>query len=349
VTLVLLPGSALLATTSITDDVRAYDNPAAGRGRVVIAVAAVLTARAHRRFTAVLYLGAVGYGIAVLFVLQGGPDLALTQFLVETLALVIFVFVLRRLPGSFSRRPLRLSQGVRLVVALVGRRLRHRRGAGQQQARTAPPASQAYSTGAARGRRQQRRQRHPRRLPRHGHARRDHRAGGRRPRHREPGAGLARAAPRREVEEVSVMSSEALRRVGHPRDRRPAGLPHGAVFSLYLLFAGHNQPGGGFVGGLVGGLAFVLRYLAGGARALDEAVPLDPSVPLGSACAGRRHRHGAVAVRRQFLESAFRSFELPLLGAVKATSRSPFDMRRLPRRGRARPALLRTLGAEAER
>lgn len=36
------------------------------------------------------------------------------------------------------------------------------------------------------------------------------------------------------------------------------------VFSLYLLFAGHNQPGGGFVGGLVAAAAVALRYLAGG-------------------------------------------------------------------------------------
>jgi multicomponent Na+:H+ antiporter subunit A len=39
------------------------------------------------------------------------------------------------------------------------------------------------------------------------------------------------------------------------------------VFSVYLLFAGHNQPGGGFVGGLVAGAAFVLRSSrAGGPR-----------------------------------------------------------------------------------
>jgi multicomponent Na+:H+ antiporter subunit A len=107
-------------------------------------VAAIATARAHRRFTAVLPLGAVGYGIAVLFVLQGGPDLALTQFLVETLSLVIFVFVLRRLPAHFNRRRLRLSQTLRLGVAL---------GVGafvtlavlvSTQARTGPAASQDY-------------------------------------------------------------------------------------------------------------------------------------------------------------------------------------------------------------
>jgi multicomponent Na+:H+ antiporter subunit A len=144
VTLVLLPGGALLGSTRVTDDVRAFDTPLQAVVGVVIAVAAVLTARAHRRFTAVLYLGAVGYGVAVLFVLQGGPDLALTQFLVETLALVIFVFVLRRLPGTFSRRPLRLSQGVRLAVALSVGVFVTAAVLISGQARTSPPASQAY-------------------------------------------------------------------------------------------------------------------------------------------------------------------------------------------------------------
>ena len=36
------------------------------------------------------------------------------------------------------------------------------------------------------------------------------------------------------------------------------------VGSLWLLFAGHNQPGGGFVGGIVAGAAVALRYVSGG-------------------------------------------------------------------------------------
>ena len=143
-TLVLLPGTALLADTTVTDRLTAWDRPLQAVVGGVVAVAAIATARAHRRFTAVLFLGAVGYGTAVLFVLQGGPDLALTQFLVETLSLVIFVFVLRRLPATFSRRRLRLSQAARMGVAVsVGGFV-----AGAvlvtSQARTAPPASQAY-------------------------------------------------------------------------------------------------------------------------------------------------------------------------------------------------------------
>ena len=36
------------------------------------------------------------------------------------------------------------------------------------------------------------------------------------------------------------------------------------VGSIWLLFAGHNQPGGGFVGGIVAGAAIALRYVQGG-------------------------------------------------------------------------------------
>ena len=143
-TLVLLPGTALVTSTRITDDLQPYDHPLQVFIGVVVAIAAIASARAQRRFTAVLHLGAVGYGIAVLFVLQGGPDLALTQFLVETLALVIFVFVLRRLPANFARRQLRLSQAGRLLIAMSVGAFVTLAVLVTGQARTAPPASQAY-------------------------------------------------------------------------------------------------------------------------------------------------------------------------------------------------------------
>jgi hypothetical protein len=82
--------------------------------------------------------------VAVLFVLQGGPDLALTQFLVETLTLVLFVFVLRRLPSSFTPRRLRLSQATRIAIALSVGVVVTAAVLVAGQARTAPPASQAY-------------------------------------------------------------------------------------------------------------------------------------------------------------------------------------------------------------
>jgi multicomponent Na+:H+ antiporter subunit B len=54
------------------------------------------------------------------------------------------------------------------------------------------------------------------------------------------------------------------------------------VLSVYLLFAGHDNAGGGFSGGLVAGLAFVLRYLAGGAADLASAVRVRPPVIIGT-------------------------------------------------------------------
>ena len=54
------------------------------------------------------------------------------------------------------------------------------------------------------------------------------------------------------------------------------------LFSIYLLFAGHNSPGGGFAGGLLAGLALVLRYLAGGRVELAEAIRVGPGALLGT-------------------------------------------------------------------
>lgn len=143
-TVVLVPGTALLTGTRITGDLAPWDQPLQAVVAVIVAGAAIATARAHRRFTAVLFLGAVGYGTAVLFVLQGGPDLALTQFLVETLALVIFVFVLRRLPATFTPRRIPLSQAARVAVALAVGSVVTVAVLVMTQARTAAPASQAY-------------------------------------------------------------------------------------------------------------------------------------------------------------------------------------------------------------
>jgi multicomponent Na+:H+ antiporter subunit A len=115
---VLLPTSALVQLPGVPTPSALYENG----GQLLVAVGIVVAAFAlilnQRRFIAVLLLGAVGYGVAVLFVLQGAPDLALTQFLIETLAVVVFVLVLRFLPPTFDRRRWRLGQAVRTLTAV---------------------------------------------------------------------------------------------------------------------------------------------------------------------------------------------------------------------------------------
>ena len=100
---VAAPGAVLAVDGGWSGWPRWSETPAQTLVAVAIAGAAVGAVSVSRRFAAVLLLGAVGYGMAVLFVVQGAPDLALTQFGVETLSIVVFMLVLRHLPDRFER------------------------------------------------------------------------------------------------------------------------------------------------------------------------------------------------------------------------------------------------------
>ena len=54
------------------------------------------------------------------------------------------------------------------------------------------------------------------------------------------------------------------------------------LFALFLLLRGHNEPGGGFVGGLVVAAAFVLYVIAYGVPAGRRALLVEPSTLLGA-------------------------------------------------------------------
>ena len=116
---VLLVGGVLLSRVgwpdASLDEMRAHEVLAA----VAMVVGAVLVVRARSILFAVASLGLVGYGLALLFLFFGGPDLALTQFAVETLAVILFVLVLRRLPPLKSlSSPAKRTRDA--VVALAG-------------------------------------------------------------------------------------------------------------------------------------------------------------------------------------------------------------------------------------
>ena len=53
------------------------------------------------------------------------------------------------------------------------------------------------------------------------------------------------------------------------------------LFAVFLLLRGHNEPGGGFVGGLVVASAFVLSSIAYGVSASRRALLVDPATLLG--------------------------------------------------------------------
>ncbi|UNS96493.1 Na+/H+ antiporter subunit A [Streptomyces tubbatahanensis] len=82
---------------------------------------AVLCVLARQRMKAAVLAGVTGYGAGLLYVLHGAPDLALTQFAVETVSLTVFVLVLRRLPARFpdGHRTWRVRRGVQLVISVA--------------------------------------------------------------------------------------------------------------------------------------------------------------------------------------------------------------------------------------
>jgi multicomponent Na+:H+ antiporter subunit A len=343
--LVALPGSVLVFRAPWPDAVRPWDTPVQAVVGVVILGAAALAVRIRQRLSAVLVVGVTGYGVGVLFALQGAPDLALTQFLVETLTLVTFVLVLRKLPKDISERHRAKERTARGVIALAVGALMAGVGVVALGARTATPVSvdfpeQAYSFGGGENIVNVTlvdirawdtlleisllvvvatgvaslvfiRQRTGAVARATGDSARGAR-GRRAPRDRWLAASATLSPQRR-----SVILEVVTRVLFHTI----------VVLSVYLLFSGHNVPGGGFAGGLVAGLALVLRYLAGGRYELGEAAPVDPGKLLGSGLllAGTTGIAGLV-LGVDALQTTILQQTLPVLGDVKLVTSLFFDI-----------------------
>ncbi|MDQ4145557.1 MAG: hypothetical protein M3198_17810 [Actinomycetota bacterium] len=102
--------------------------------------------------------------------------------------------------------------------------------------------------------------------------------------------------------------------------------PSALVFSLFLLFAGHNAPGGGFIGGLVAGAGLVLRYVdVGPAAVRGERTPAGLLLGAGLMVAALSGAAGWIA-GGAFLENVQLSVDLPVIGTVKAGLALLFDV-----------------------
>ncbi|WP_159944866.1 MULTISPECIES: Na+/H+ antiporter subunit A [unclassified Nocardiopsis] len=304
---------------------RPWDSPVQIIPGVAIVVTALLTLFVRRRLFAVVLVGTGGYGVATLFYVMGAPDIALTQFLVETVSLVVFVLVLRRFPPRFSAPALRgrrvwnlalgLATGV-VVASLTWFAL---------AGRTEPSIAEDYPAAAEEAGGYNivsvllvdvrawdtmgeisvlaaaaagvaslmfvRRRAQPRKAP---------------------GGVMALSlttAPQRGDGDVDLGGVRIAPRSAHIRPRwRHTWLP-GAdalpterrsvifevvsrflfpvvmVISVYLLLTGHGSVGGGFAGGIVAGLAFIVRYLAGGRFELYATAWVQPGALIGAGLA----------------------------------------------------------------
>ncbi len=99
------------------------------------------------------------------------------------------------------------------------------------------------------------------------------------------------------------------------------------LFSLYLLLAGHNNPGGGFIAGLMTAVALVLQYVVFGMREVQRVTPssylglvaLGLTLALGTGL-------GSLVLGWGFLTSGILHLQIPLFGEVEVVSAFVFDV-----------------------
>jgi multicomponent K+:H+ antiporter subunit A len=104
-------------------------------------------------------------------------------------------------------------------------------------------------------------------------------------------------------------------------------LPFFFLVAMHLLLRGHNQPGGGFVAGLIVAVGFITQYLVAGTQWVEARAGLRPVLFIGfglltAAVTGL----GAVVVGYPFLTSHTAHFYLPLLGEIHLPSATFFDL-----------------------
>ncbi|GAB4073654.1 Na(+)/H(+) antiporter subunit B [Barrientosiimonas marina] len=97
-------------------------------------------------------------------------------------------------------------------------------------------------------------------------------------------------------------------------------------FSIYLLFAGHNSPGGGFIGGLMTSAAIVLMYMAYGSNIMKKVLPVNflKMAPLGLLIAAVTGV-GSFLFKQPFLSHTFAEVHIPVIGEMELATATIFD------------------------
>lgn len=98
------------------------------------------------------------------------------------------------------------------------------------------------------------------------------------------------------------------------------------TFGVYLFLAGHNTPGGGFIGGLVLASAIVLLYLTSDIESIRKSLPFDFKLvaALGVLLATGTG-FGSIIFGVPFMSQTFAYFELPIFGKTELTTVTIFE------------------------
>jgi multicomponent Na+:H+ antiporter subunit A len=285
-----------------------------------LAIAALILAatgmalRTNSRLAAVAALGVIGYSVALLYVMFGAPDLAMTQFAIETLTVILLVYVLYRLP-RFANLSSRVARVRDVVAALLAGGLMSALTLAALSAPHTPHLTAFFAENS-----------------------------------------LSQAKGRNVVNvilvdfrgldtlgEITVLAVAAsgvfaLLKLRLDDQRETVNdnfmqsrlrlstilstvtwilLPLMILFSFFVLLRGHNEPGGGFIAGLVVSAAFALYAMSEGVKRAYLALRLLPRrlIPVGLLLAGGS---GLLAWLngQPFMTGLWSTRELPVLGKI---------------------------------
>ncbi|MCB1850072.1 MAG: monovalent cation/H+ antiporter subunit A [Gammaproteobacteria bacterium] len=294
-------------------------------GGVLLGAGAIATAFKHRnRLIAVLMLGLVGLITSLLFAHFSAPDLALTQVLVEIVTVILVLLVMYFLPEATppdSSLLQRLRDLVLAVAAGVGI-------AALSYAMLTLPAQSISDFFLAQS---------------------------------KPAGGGTNVVNVILVDfrgfdtlgEITVLGIAAIGIMamlkglvlhgpvrdwlGRPwsSDRHPLVLvtvsklllPIALLVSAFLFLRGHNEPGGGFIAGLVTGVALILQYIAEGSSITRRRLPWDKPALIGAGVLIAVFTGvGSWLFGHPFLTSTFTYVTLPLVGKLELASALFFDL-----------------------
>lgn len=98
-------------------------------------------------------------------------------------------------------------------------------------------------------------------------------------------------------------------------------------FAVYLFMAGHHNPGGGFIGGMVFAAGIVLLLLAFDLKTVRAGFPLDfKFLAAGGVLLALGTGIASIFFGRQFLSHSFGTFHLPLFGETELATAVLFDV-----------------------
>ncbi len=282
------------------------------------ACAAVLRYR-RQRLLALIIIGSVGLMVSLIFALLSAPDLALTQLLVEMVTIALMLLALNYLPAETPVEESKLRRGRDAVIALLA--------GGGVMALVYAILTRPIDTIAAQIL-----------------ARSVGEGGGT----NVVNVILVDFRGYDTLGEIAVfglagiivhalLAEARMRAQAVPNTERDALLipslvgrllfPLALAVAMFMFLRGHNEPGGGFIAGLVLAVPLLLQYVLSGATEIENRLRVNYQLTIGfglliATCTGI----ASWALGYPFLTSTFGHPHLPLIGELPLASAMAFDL-----------------------